>query len=151
MKHLNKTNFKGLLKSVTLVAILLLATMYTNAQLSGIVFRDYNGDGVRQNATNQVEPGVAGISVRAYNAADLLVATQVTNAVGTYAFPVSGANSLGAGFQVRLEFILPTTGCDANGSFDFASLRASVYGSNVQFRTAGPSVTANFGINDPAE
>ncbi len=65
-------------------------------QIQGTVFLDFDHDGVQDN----FEPGVGGITVTAYNAANTAVSTVVTTAsTGTYAL-----TGLTVGAQYRLEF-----------------------------------------------
>lgn len=45
---------------------LLLVICSVQAQISGVVFRDYNANGTRENTTTFTEPGVQGITVTAY-------------------------------------------------------------------------------------
>ncbi len=129
-----------------------------NAQISGSVFRDYNGDGIQNNTPStsttaaNIENGIAGVIIKAYNISDILIATQITNASGIYIFPVgSGLNQIPNATTVRLEYELPEN-CVANGSYDFDGTGAAAYGSNVQFKTqAASAVSANFGISNPAQ
>jgi hypothetical protein len=141
------------------VTIFLSSTsLITNAQISGTVFRDYNGDGIQNNTvatgTNaaNIETGIPGVVINAFNAADVLIAAQTTNANGAYSFAVgSGANQIPNGTAVRIEYALPQN-CVANSAFDFSGMGASAYGSNVQFKTqAATAVTTNFAINYPAQ
>ena len=138
-------------KSFMLAFFVLTLGTVANAQITGTVFRDYNGDGVQQTSTIYTENGINGITVNAYNNLDVLIASRVTNASGVYNFPATGTASIASGTQVRLEFIIPTTGCEANTLIDYAAIRGAAYGSNVQFKTAGTSTVANFAINDPGE
>jgi hypothetical protein len=141
------------------VTIFLSSTsLITNAQISGTVFRDYNGDGIQNNtvATGinaaNIETGISAVVINAFNAADVLIAAQTTNATGAYSFAVgAGANQIPNGTAVRIEYVLPQN-CVANSAFDFSGMGASAYGSNVQFKTqAATVVTTNFAINYPAQ
>ena len=138
-------------KSFMLTFFVLSLGTVANAQITGTVFRDYNGDGIQQTSTIYTENGINGITVNAYNNLDVLIASRVTNANGVYSFPATGTAAIASGTQVRLEFIIPTTGCEANTLIDYAAIRGAAYGSNVQFKTAGTSTVANFAINDPGE
>ncbi len=105
------------------------------SQITGNVFRDINNDGIRQSI-NPTEPGEYGIAVKAYNAANVLLASVSTNASGNYSI---GSAQAPSGTAVRLEFIL-TPG-------DFPSKRINANRSNVQFVTAGATaVNINFAI-----
>jgi SdrD B-like domain/Ig-like domain CHU_C associated/PKD-like domain len=117
---------------------LMLTPSVLEAQISGTVFRDFNADGTKQ-VTNPIEPGLSGILVTAYNAAGTSLGTATTSTTGAYSFTVG---TLASGAKVRLEFTLPTAYYPSNGS---------VSNSTVQFVTAGTGVTANLGINAPAD
>jgi hypothetical protein len=137
---------------------LLISSITLNAQISGTVFLDFNGNGTQDNTAASsttaanAEPGIAGVILKAYNASDVLIASQTTNASGYYNFPVgSAANQIPNGTSVRLEYVLPQN-CTTNSTIDFAGQGASVYGSNLQFKTQAPSaVTANFSISNPQQ
>jgi hypothetical protein len=139
---------------ITLVAF----TSKSFGQISGTVFHDYNGDGIQNNtaatviSVANIEKGITGMTIKAFSSADVLIATQITGANGTYVFTSGNAvNQIPNATAVRLEYVLPQN-CIANSAFDFPALGAMVYGSNVQFKTQNTSlVTANFGINNFAE
>jgi SdrD B-like domain/Secretion system C-terminal sorting domain len=107
----------------------------TNAQVSGIVFRDFNANGIKDNSATFNELPVAGITVKAFNNSDALVGTTTTNASGAYTFT-------GLALPLRIEFSNLLLG-------DFASPYA-LAGSktNVQFYTSS-TTAANFGVNYP--
>ena len=99
-------------------SILLMSSNLVKAQVSGTVFRDYNGNGVKNNSTTFNEVFLPGVVVKAYGPGEVpLTVTYggggaATNtALGTY--NVAGG-TLG---KIRLEFILPATDINAtNGS-----------------------------------
>ncbi len=93
--------------------------------MSGLVFRDVNSNGTRELA-NPTEPGENGVTVRAYNAVNTLLATVTTNASGNYSF---SAAQIPNGTPVRIQFIL--------SAGDYPSKRIAANKSNVQFVTAG--------------
>ncbi len=106
-----------------------------DAQVSGTVFRDMNSDGVQQTV-NPIEPGVYGVTVKAYNAANSLIATATTDAAGFYSF---SAAQIPSGMAARLEFSA-TAG-------DYPSKRAAANRSNIQFVSGGASaVNINYAI-----
>jgi hypothetical protein len=106
------------------------------AQISGTVFRDINNDGVRQSI-NPAEPGEFGITVKAYNALNVLVATKTTNGSGVYSF--SAAEAPAAGLPVRLEFTI--------NPGDQPSKRVNGNGTNIQFVAPGPAtVNIDFAV-----
>jgi hypothetical protein len=92
-------HFFGQKQLVTALCVLL--TNFTFAQISGTVYRDINANGTRET-TNPNEPGEYGVSVKAYNSANVLLATVTTDASGFYNFT---SIQVGSGLQVRLEFI----------------------------------------------
>ena len=104
--------------------------------LSGTVFRDFNGNGVKD--TN--EPGVLGVTVKAYNASGTQVGSTATSAVTTGAWSIT----TGTTATVRVEFQIPT---NASGQ-DYTAESGATYGSSVQF-VAGNATGVNFGINNP--
>jgi|JI6StandDraft_1071083.scaffolds.fasta_scaffold00892_9 protocatechuate 3,4-dioxygenase beta subunit len=137
-------------KTKLLLTILVMLCLFNTvkAQVSGIVFRDYNGNGTRQNGAGYTEPLAQGVVVSAYNAAEILLATTTTNSSGAYAFT---ALQIPSGTAIRLEFTLPSSGsCSVNSAFDFASGAGATHGTAVRFLSAGAgAVNINFAINDP--
>jgi hypothetical protein len=115
---------------------LFLTPSVLTAQVSGTVFRDFNGNGVKDNSATFNETFVQGIEVKAYNAAGTQVGgTQTTSALGAYSFT-------GLTLPVRIEFGNFPTG-DFSGPLSSQSL------SSVQFYSAA-TTTANLAINYPA-
>lgn len=107
-------------------------TIEAYAQISGSVYLDINSDGVRQNAYPFIEPGVEGISVTAYNAANMSVGATTTAADGTYSLAVPAGS-------YRVEF-----------TWTYTWLNPGVAGSTtVQFVTA-PAANVNLAVLDPA-
>lgn len=153
---MRKTVFTGLF------LLGLLATHVGFAQVSGIVFRDYNNNGTRQNSTGTfIEPGVKGVIVNAYNASEQLIASYVSNDSGKYSIPSgsstyngnigSNTGSVGNAVPVRLEFIIPSSGsCMSNSTYDYSSYSGNQYGSSVRFVNGGTS-NVNFAVNNPAD
>ncbi|GAB2768115.1 hypothetical protein GCM10027275_08270 [Rhabdobacter roseus] len=112
---------------------MLATTLVANAQLSGSVFRDMNGDGLRQT-TSPAEPGVKAVKVTAYLADGSTLAT-TTDSTGAYSFTVAG------GLKVRLEFSeLPFA--------SYSGMQGISNASSVQFVTT-PTTTAHLGLSDP--
>lgn len=147
---------------VLLIGVLLIMnTGNILAQISGTAFRDFNNNGTKGTATPNLEPGVQGIIVNAYNATDALVASYTTGSSGTYSIPASGSTyngtpgsntgSVASGTKVRLEFVIPsaaTPNCNLDKGYDFSGYSGSVYGSGVQFVSGGAS-NVNFALNNP--
>ncbi|OWY24607.1 hypothetical protein C7N43_35235, partial [Sphingobacteriales bacterium UPWRP_1] len=99
--------------------------------IGGVVFRDYNGDGVK----GTYEPGVAGVSVRAYNAANVAYGPVTTNSTGGFTLSIPN------GTQVRLEY----TGLPAG---NFSAPNGTDSRTSVRFMQS-PSCAAHLGINFP--
>ncbi|MCS6929734.1 MAG: hypothetical protein NZM43_09575, partial [Saprospiraceae bacterium] len=108
------------------------------AQVSGIVFRDFNGDGLKQTD----EPLVLGVIVNVYDASNTLCATAVSSGATAPNYSAAGC---GTG-PVRVEFILPTSGACASSGIDFSAVSGAVYGSSVQF-VNGNSTNVNYAIH----
>ncbi len=72
-----------------------------HAQLSGTVFKDYDGSGA-QTATNPFEPGVSGVTVRLFVGSNPTPFTAVTGATGIYNFTAVQAPK---DSMARIEFI----------------------------------------------
>lgn len=115
---------------------------FVNAQVSGTVFRDFNGNGIKDVA----EPLVAGVIVKAYNTTGTQCGTtQTTTSASAPNYTISGCSG-----SVRIEFEIPSTGCQINNAIDYSALNATIYGSSVQFVT-GNSTNVNFAINYPGD
>jgi hypothetical protein len=156
-----------LLNKVRLIGIglILLATTHVQAQTTGTVFRDYNGDGTRQTSSSTssiLEPTVAGIVINAYNANDEWLASYVSGSNGSYSIPTSGVAFNGiagsnTGFvpsstNIRLEFVIPTNESDCgrlSKSYDFPANSGSSYGTSVRFTTGGSS-NNHFALHNPS-
>lgn len=113
-----------------------------NAQISGTVFRDFNNNGVKNNTATFNEPFVAGVTVKAFNAANVqLGVTKTTDAAGAYSFT---ALEIPSGIAVRIEF-------SGLSVADASSFNGTGNGTNVQFATGAQVPTVNFAINNPAD
>ncbi len=122
---------------LVLLVICLTTTLLTNAQISGTVFRDFNGNGVKDNTATFNEPFVAGITVLATLANGNSFTTS-TNTAGAFNFSVG---QIPAASQVRIEFSGLTAG-------DYPALKGAGNGTDVQFATA-PSAMVNYAISYP--
>ncbi|SEB12317.1 conserved repeat domain-containing protein [Thiothrix caldifontis] len=112
---------------------LLLSAAVVQADISGKVFHDFNGNGTFDTASPQVETGVAGVIVTATDATGS-TASATTAADGTYTFPNSGATATGN--KVRIEFSnLP----------EFSNSGSSATGTTTQFVTAN-AADVNFAV-----
>jgi hypothetical protein len=104
-----------------------------DAPVTGLVFRDFDADGIRDTR----EPGERGIIVRAVDRTNAEVET-TTLANGTYSLNVT---TLDAG-PYRIEFDLP-----ADATWLAEGAHGSSNGTSVQF--AVPGGTANFAVHNP--
>lgn len=123
--------------------LLLLVAPSVFADISGTVFRDFNGDGKRDPA----EPLAAGIQIKAFSASGAQCGTTQTS-TNTASPNYQLAGCTGA---VRVEFSIPTDGCQISQTTDFSASTGVAYGTSVQFLTDGASGKADFGVHDPAE
>jgi hypothetical protein len=113
--------------------LLALSASLSYGQLSGSVFRDFNGDGKRQSVA-PAEPGVAKVKVQAFVEGSSAPLTTLTDAFGGYTFAIDGNK------KVRLEFSdLPL------GSF--SGIEGTDSRSSVQFVTT-PATQANLALFD---
>ncbi|MBE2224705.1 MAG: hypothetical protein IAF02_24405, partial [Anaerolineae bacterium] len=122
------------------VALNRLSTAPIANQVKGVVFRDYNADGVNDIA----EPGVAGITITAYGASGAAVDADTTDANGNYTL-----TGLTDSVAYRLEmtglpdYLQPgSVGIDSNTSVVFVTSPAT----NVQFGVFNP---ADYCQNNP--
>ncbi len=125
----------------------LFATM-AQAQITGLVFRDFNGNGI-QDAN---EPLVPGVTIKAYDASDAEVATTTSTATAT-GVPARNYSLTPPAYPVRLEFQLnnaTTTNCFFTGGVDYSALSGASFGTNVKFVTAAGN-NNNFGVSYPGE
>lgn len=111
-----------------------------DAQVSGVVYRDFNSNGVKNNTASYNEPGVAGITVKAYDETGTILGTTSSGANGSYSF---SAGTIPAATKVRLEFSGWSTA-------DFPAASGANNKTSVQFVTA-PATNADFGINYPGD
>ncbi|MBU1822328.1 MAG: hypothetical protein KKG00_12575, partial [Bacteroidetes bacterium] len=121
---------------VLLIGILFCIAPFAQAQLSGHVYRDFNGDGLRQqNAPS--EPGLGGVAVSAFVAGSSTPLSTTTDSLGFYSLAVP------AGQKVRLEFSgLPFQ--------TYVHMAVTGTGSSVQFATA-PASGVDLAVGDPLQ
>ena len=136
MKMLSRFKFT----SMCLLLLLILVGGEVSAQtcnpgeLGGVVFRDYNSDGIR----DAFEPVEDGITATVYDQAGAVIATGVTAFDGTYVLPVPD------GTPVRVEFTgLPT--------FLEPSAAGTDSATSVQFLTNSATCDVNFAVQNVAE
>ncbi len=134
-----------------IVFYLIGTTIPALGQISGKVFRDFDGDGAlsasvptvsgARSGTAPVENGVGGITVRAYVELGNLPISTTTSADGSYSFT---AGQIQPGQRVRIEF--------ANWQRGYfpAPHNPLGGGTTVQFLTA-PATEVNTGVNYPSD
>jgi hypothetical protein len=110
--------------------------------VTGTVFNDFDVDGTRRttdDTTNylKAEPGVAGVTVRAFDATGTLVGTAVTASDGSYTLTVASASTN----DVRVEFTVPD---------GYESSFAPAGGSTVQF-VSFSATNVDLGIQIPGD
>ncbi len=109
--------------------------------VTGLVFRDYNANGVQ----DPNEGGVGGVVITAYGAAGTVVGTTTSSAtlatLGTYSISWTGPDT-----RVRLEF----SGLPGVAQQGAVSSAAGGSGTSVQFVDAG-ATNVNYGINRPSD
>jgi len=127
-----------------IIGMSLFTALQVFGQVTGSVFRDYNGDGVKQST----EPLVTGVVVNAYLANSATPCGTTTTSGSTAPnYTLAGCGSS----AVRVEFVIPNTGgCLLNPNIDYTSTGGNSYGSSVQFAT-GTSSNVNFAINAPED
>jgi hypothetical protein len=111
------------------------STIQAAGNITGKVFRDFNANGV----DDPNEPGIAGISVTAYDAAGAIQGTATSGPNGTYTLSTP-APSTG---PYRVEF-------SGWPSYLQPSAQGASNGSSVQFVPSGGS-TANFALLNPKD
>ena len=114
-------------------------TTTINAQVSGVVFRDFDSNGIRSD-TLPIELGVAGITVRAFINVNQIPLSTSSDAHGNYAF---SSTDVPPGSSVRIEFDNFQTGY-------YPSSYGSNNGTSVQFLKA-PAGSVDLGINYPTD
>jgi len=144
--------------SVLLVSVLLPLSLRPSSatfssEVSGIVFQDFNSNGVMNTTAGQgvaTDVPVAGIVVRAFGAAGDELGTATTTAGGTYLLDLSVPN----GTPVRVEFTIPTDVPALEGlqpsSAAAPGATGTTAGTSVQFTTTG-STGVNFAVLRPGE
>jgi len=108
------------------------------AQISGTVYRDYNGNGSRQSLAPMIEPGVSGIIVNAYDGGNSLVSSTTSAGDGTYSMPFT--------VPVRIEFVIPAGSQCVHPAMDFSGVGSD--GNNIRMVT-GSTANLNYGVQHP--
>lgn len=121
------------------------ASLMAGGGASGTVFRDYNGDGIKQAS----EPLVAGVTVTAYTASGSVCASTVTGSTTAPNYTLMNASCSG---PIRIEFSIESTTDCIDSLLDFTSTNGGVYGSSVQFVDGSVMpANVNFALNNPAD
>ena len=126
-------------------------TLPAFGQISGNVFRDFDGDGIlstsvptvtgARSGTAPIENGLGGVTVRAYVELSSVPISTTTTTDGSFAFTVG---QIAAGQRVRLEFSRWESG------YFPAPHNPNGGGTAVQFVTA-PATGVNTGVNYPSD
>ena len=145
-----RPDMKMRLKGGLAIVLLMGLGVYVTTQIfgaasdvTGTVFRDYNGNGVRDNAQGvnpslAADRGVAGVTVRGFGEDGTLCDTRTSDATGAYTLQMSNCN--GAKFRVEFSglpdgFNPTQVGTDSK--------------TTTQFVPAGGA--ANLGVYQPAD
>ncbi|HMG15081.1 MAG TPA: SdrD B-like domain-containing protein, partial [Saprospiraceae bacterium] len=107
-------------------------------QLGGLVWEDYNSDGVKSSAERY---GVAGITVTAFDCNGVKYPSVNTSTCGYYTIPNIAANK----YPLRLEFSNIPANYNQSSTFNGADSRTTVQ------RITAPTCSANLGLTDPQE
>ena len=126
-------------KFTLLLAVILCTALITKSQISGTVFRDFNGNGVKDNSALFNEPFVQGVTVKATLTGGAFFTT-ITDAVGAYSFTVGQIPVTSA---VRVEF-------SGLGLGDYTALKGAGNSTNVTFVTA-PATLVNYAVAAPED
>lgn len=132
------------LKRYIFCLILLLCIRTANADISGIVFRDFNINGVKDAATvddARTDIGVAGISITAYDSKGTSF-TAISDSLGGYSIDASQGLS-----PFRVEFSNLPAGYYATAN----NSGVGTSGTTIQFVADGNVANVNLGINNPED
>jgi gliding motility-associated-like protein len=122
----------------TFLIFVLSVTFYVpiQAQINGVVFKDWNGDGLWQQG---VEPTAQGVFITAFDVNNVQVSNTVSASNGTYSLPYT--------VPIRVEYSVGNSAClDSNFMYNVIGTN----GNNVRFFNANAS-NENFGIQNTSE
>jgi len=128
-------------KLTSILLFIILIKIDSSAQITGTVFRDFNGNGTK----DANEPLIPGITVNAFSPTGPC-GSAVTSGNTSPNYSISGC---GTG-QVRIEFVMPTTGTCVYDEIDYSAYSGPSYGSSVQF-TTGNATNVNYAIHSPVD
>ena len=95
------------MKKYYFLGVLVFISYFLSAQISGTVFRDFNGDGIKQSG----EPLMGNIIVKAYApGSSIACGNAITTAISSPNYSISGCSG-----NVRIEFEIPSTNTYPNG------------------------------------
>ncbi len=99
---MKKTN-----KVLALAFLLISFNLSAKSQTVATIFKGYNNIAARTTSTLN-KPLAIGSAANAYNRADILFATTVSDLIMHSSFLATGINSVASRLAVKLEFIIPT-------------------------------------------
>ncbi|MFN8358081.1 MAG: SdrD B-like domain-containing protein [Spirosomataceae bacterium] len=139
----SNTTKKPYLKSFALALGLILWANLTNAQISGTVYRDFNANGVKDNAN---EIGLGGIAVKITSSNGVVTTGTTIAGTTTATFASRGTFSItpSGTAPFRVEFSTFPTG-------HYSAPKGSQSGTSVQFVAAATTSNVNLGINYPSD
>jgi protocatechuate 3,4-dioxygenase beta subunit len=124
-----------MITKINLALFFVFFSLSMSAQVTGVVYRDFNGDGSRQTSAPNNEPGVAGVVINAYNSSNSLVQSVTSAGDGSY--------SITASLPLRLEYVIPAGLNCVNSLLDYNGFSGD--GNNVRLVTTAS--TQNFAVN----
>ncbi|OIN55538.1 SdrD B-like domain-containing protein, partial [Arsenicibacter rosenii] len=109
--------------------------------ISGIVYRDFNGNGTYQSTPasgtyTYGETGVSGVIIKAYNTSGVLAGSATSGSTGSYSITASGSG------PYRVEYTIPAP----LGYLNEGYYNGNASGTSVEFVSSG-TVILNFGVN----
>ncbi len=110
------------------------------APISGLVFNDYNSDGLITANGTITDTGVQSVTVTAYDRNGVAVGSTATGASGLYSFTPTAAGPW------RLEFTTLPEGYEPS-----RVTSGTQNGTSAQFVNSAPATNVNFGINHPSD
>lgn len=113
--------------------------------VSGTVFKDFNGNGVKDGTS---EVGVSGIIVTAYDGTGTARGTATTLSTGAYSLSATGNGPYRIEFTAIPSYLSPSA--KSTDSVNGDSLTTSS-GSTVQFVADGTTSNVNLALNNPSD
>jgi hypothetical protein len=152
------SRYRPLLKYLILLVLLSTLAMSVNAQISGSVFRYFNGNGSKEAN----EPLLPGVTVNAFDSSNVIIASYKSAGATApnYTIPNSGpaynntpgsnTGSVAAAAAVRVEFVFPSASACVQAGIDYSSFAGTANGTSAQFAT-GSSTDVNFAVHNPSD